>query len=257
MSFKLPNRVQETTTTAGTGPVTLAGAISGALSLASQVASGSTVIYGLFDSASYEYGYGTFTNAAGVYTLSRDTVIESSNGGSLVDFGVGTRNVIIGVPGGVLTTLLDPGAAQGIMLRSGVNVFSALTYAPATPLSTTLTLAGSSTPGTPAYSLQSGIYYRVGDLIYIDFQIAITAIGGMVGDLEIGGFPVATSRHSALCVHSWDNITGAKTPINVAWNGVDAWNIQAISTFGGTPAPLTAADIAATFLIRAAGVYML
>lgn len=97
MAFVLADRVQETTTTTGTGTVTLAGAVSGFQSF-SVVGNGNTTYYTIVDSTAgtWEVGLGTYTSSG--TTLSRTTVLASSNSGSLVNFGAGTKQVFVTYP---------------------------------------------------------------------------------------------------------------------------------------------------------------
>lgn len=97
MALVLKDRVRETTTTTGTGTVTLAGAVSGFQSF-SVVGDGNTTYYAIVDSTAntWEVGLGTYT-ASGT-TLSRDTILESSSGGSAVSFGAGTKDVFVTYP---------------------------------------------------------------------------------------------------------------------------------------------------------------
>ena len=97
MAFVLKDRVQETTTTTGTGTVTLAGAVSGFQSFAA-IGNGNNTFYTIADASgtSWEVGIGTYTSSG--TTLSRDTVLSSSNSGSLVNFSAGTKNVFVTLP---------------------------------------------------------------------------------------------------------------------------------------------------------------
>jgi hypothetical protein len=97
MAFVLADRVQETTTTTGTGTVTLAGAVTGFQSFAA-IGNGNTTFYSIADQAGsqWEVGVGTYTSSG--TTLSRDTVLSSSNSGSLVNFSAGTKNVFVTFP---------------------------------------------------------------------------------------------------------------------------------------------------------------
>lgn len=89
MALVLRDRVRETSTTSGTGTFTLAGAVTGYQSF-SAIGNANTTYYCIVDgvSATWEVGIGTYTSSG--TTLSRDTVLASSNSGNLVSFAVGT-----------------------------------------------------------------------------------------------------------------------------------------------------------------------
>jgi microcystin-dependent protein len=97
MALIVKDRVQETSTTAGTGTLTLNGAVLGFQSFAA-IGNGNTTYYAVSDpiTGDWEAGIGTYT-ASGT-TLSRDTVLSSSNGGSLVTFAASAKNVFCTYP---------------------------------------------------------------------------------------------------------------------------------------------------------------
>ena len=97
MPLVVKDRVKETTLTTGTGTLTLAGAVQGFQSFA-VIGNANTTYYTIVDAASgdWEVGVGTYT-ASGT-TLSRDTVLESSNANSLVNFGAGAKDVFVTYP---------------------------------------------------------------------------------------------------------------------------------------------------------------
>lgn len=99
MAFVLADRVKETTTTTGTGTITLAGAQLGYQSF-SAIGNANTTYYTIAGqgSSEWEVGIGTYTSAG--TTLSRDTVLASSNSGSLVSFSAGTKDVWCDYPAG-------------------------------------------------------------------------------------------------------------------------------------------------------------
>lgn len=99
MALVVADRVKETTTTTGTGTVTLAGASTGFQSFA-VIGNANTTYYTIAGqgTAEYEVGIGTYT-ASGT-TLSRTTVLASSNSGSLVSFSAGTKDVFVTYPAG-------------------------------------------------------------------------------------------------------------------------------------------------------------
>ena len=97
MALVLKDRVQETSTTTGTGTITLGGAVAGYQSFAASTPSGSIVYYCIAaqTGTDWEVGYGTFTSPD---QLSRTSVLSSSNSSSLVNFPAGTKNVFVTQP---------------------------------------------------------------------------------------------------------------------------------------------------------------
>jgi len=92
MAFVIRDRVKVTTTTTGTGTYTLGSAVSGYQDFAA-IGDGNTTYYTVTDNVDWEVGIGTFTSSG--TTLSRDTIISSSNGGSAVNWGAGTKEVFV------------------------------------------------------------------------------------------------------------------------------------------------------------------
>jgi hypothetical protein len=99
MAFQVADRVKETTTTTGTGTIDLGGAVAGFQTFVAGIGNGNETYYVITDSntGDFEVGVGTVTDAA-TDTLSRDTVISSSNAGALVNFGAGTKDVFCSLP---------------------------------------------------------------------------------------------------------------------------------------------------------------
>jgi hypothetical protein len=97
MALIVKDRVQEITTTVGTGTLTLGGAVLGFQSFAA-IGNGNTTYYAISDpiTGDWEVGIGTYT-ASGT-TLSRDTVLSSSTGASPVSFAAGAKNVFCTYP---------------------------------------------------------------------------------------------------------------------------------------------------------------
>lgn len=97
MALILKDRVKETTTTTGTGTVTLAGAVTGYQSF-SAVGNANETYYCIAGqgTSEWEVGIGVYTSSG--TTLSRATVLASSNSGSLVNFSAGTKDVFCTFP---------------------------------------------------------------------------------------------------------------------------------------------------------------
>jgi hypothetical protein len=91
MALVVADRVKESTSTTGTGALTLGGASAGYRTFASVCSDGDTVAYCVDGGADWETGIGTYNSSGG--TLSRTSVIASSNAGAAVNFGSGTKYV--------------------------------------------------------------------------------------------------------------------------------------------------------------------
>ena len=96
MALVLADRVKDTTTSTGTGTITLANSPPAGFQSFTAVGNGNTTYYTIAGGSQWEVGVGTYT-ASGT-TLSRDTVLSSSSGGSLVDFAAGTKDVFVTYP---------------------------------------------------------------------------------------------------------------------------------------------------------------
>jgi hypothetical protein len=95
MALVVKDRVKETTTTTGTGTLTLLGAATGFQAF-SVIGDGNTTYYTITNGTDWEVGIGTYTSSG--TTLSRDTILESSNSGSAVNWGAGTKDVFVTYP---------------------------------------------------------------------------------------------------------------------------------------------------------------
>ena len=99
MALVINDRVKETSTTTGTGTFSLAGAETGYESFVAGIGTTNTTYYAieLNSAGEWEVGIGTVTDAT-PDTLSRDTIITSSNSDSAVNFSAGTKNVFCTLP---------------------------------------------------------------------------------------------------------------------------------------------------------------
>ena len=124
MALVLNDRVKETTTTTGTGALTLAGAVTGFETFGTGVGNSNTTYYAvtLPGSAEFEVGLGTLNSDSS--TITRTTVISSSNSDNAVNFSAGTKTIFCTLPASK-TVFLD--ASGNATLGADLSVGDDLT----------------------------------------------------------------------------------------------------------------------------------
>ena len=138
MALVVKDRVRETSTTTGTGTLTLAGAVTGFQTFSSAIGNTNTTYYTITNGSEWETGIGT----VGAGTLTRTTVLASSNAGSAVTFSAGTKDVFCSYPAGksFYTDLLGTNVATALGVSVGTaGAFVTNGGALGTPTSGTLT----------------------------------------------------------------------------------------------------------------------
>lgn len=130
MALIVKDRVQETTSTTGTGTLTFTGAVSGFQTFSAAIGNGNTTYYSIVGDNEWEVGIGTVA----ANTLSRDTVLSSSTG-SAVSFSAGVKNVFCTYPADKAVTI------DGVQTLTNKTLTSPTLTTPAlgTPASGTLT----------------------------------------------------------------------------------------------------------------------
>jgi|DEB0MinimDraft_10_1074344.scaffolds.fasta_scaffold30589_2 hypothetical protein len=125
MALVVKDRVKQQTTTTGTGTLTLSGSYTG-FDTFSQIGDGNTTYYVITDDVTgdWEVGLGTYT-AAGT-TLSRDTILASSNAGAAIDLAAGTKVVFCGYPA-EKSVYLDDSGNLGISGTVSATAFTGAT----------------------------------------------------------------------------------------------------------------------------------
>lgn len=153
MAFVVADRVKETTTTTGTGTLTLAGASTGFRSFSSGVGANNTTYYTISSSSGSEWEVGVGTVGAGGTTLTRDSVLSSSNAGSLVNLSAGTKDVFVTYAAG--KGVLD---YQNVIQTSG----TAAIYSNPTTISTNATISsGTNGLSNGPLTINSGVTVTV------------------------------------------------------------------------------------------------
>ena len=124
MALVINDRVKETTTTTGTGAVSLGGATTGFETFASGIGNSNTTYYVIAHQTASEWEVGLGTLDGDSSDLTRTTVISSSNSDSAVDFAAGTKDVFCTVPA---SKLLIEDANNDITIGRNLTVTGDLT----------------------------------------------------------------------------------------------------------------------------------
>lgn len=102
MAFKLQDFVKETSSVVGTGDIACGGAVANYNSFASFLSNGDTTFYSINIGSAFETGIGTYNTGAN--SITRTTVLSSSNAGVAVSFAAGTKTIICGLPSKAIGT---------------------------------------------------------------------------------------------------------------------------------------------------------
>jgi hypothetical protein len=129
MAIVVADRVKETTTTAGTGTITLLGAATGFQSFA-VIGNANLTYYTIAGQTGneWEVGIGTYTSSG--TTLARTTVLANSSATqpSALSFSAGTKDVFVTYPAGVSSTngvmAQSTTVSQSTTIASGANGLS-------------------------------------------------------------------------------------------------------------------------------------
>ena len=104
MALVISDRIKESSTTTGTGTLTLGGALTGFETFTANLSDGDTTYYCCTDNTDFEVGLGTFASSG--TTLARTTILASSNSNNAVNWSSGTRTVFCTLPA-AKTVFLD------------------------------------------------------------------------------------------------------------------------------------------------------
>jgi hypothetical protein len=264
MAFAVADRVKETSTTTGTGTLNLGGAEPGYQTFVAGIGNGNTTYYAIVNRATseFEVGIGTVTDAA-PDTLSRDTIISSSNGGSAVNFSAGTKDVICTLPSeksyvldnaGDTTISADlsvtsiSGSGAGLTTLNASNVSSGtlsndrLDTVPTTKGGTGLTTIGSANQVLAVNGGGTALEYQTisADITGVTAGNGLTG-GGTTGDvtLNVGAGTGIDVSADAVAVDVSDFMTNGANNRVVTATGTDGMNAEANMTFDGSVLSVT------------------
>ena len=245
MPLVLADRVRETTTTTGTGTISLAGPVSGFQGFSTAIGNANTTYYTIVDAATgaWEVGLGTYTSSGS--TLARTTVLSSSNSDALVPFASGTKDVFVTQPAERAVYIL--GAGTGLAAGAAAFTANGVPYASATNTLTTgsaltfdgtnLQVGGNSQPIIRAVSSSTNNatarLFTDGDTVYVGSANTSTTGGSVPVVFQIGGSEQMRLTSTGLGI-------GTSSPgFKLDVGGQDGTNIALRST-GTTAAKLRA-----------------
>ena len=220
MTLQRADRVWETTATTGTGAYVLAGARTGFLAFSAVCANNDTAEYTATDGTNWEVGLGTWTTGG---NLARTTIYASSNSGSAVSWGAGSKDIFLDLPAKYFsspTSAAQEPAHTGDVTNSAGSL--AMTLA-ATTNSTLTTLSSLNSVGT----ITTGTWSAG----------AVTASGNITSVSNTQGYitsnTYSSSNQSVIDGHRWRGSQGSPTTLVAgdvivdfrAW-GYDGANIQ-------------------------------
>lgn len=98
MALVVADRVKETTTSTGTGAISLGGAEPNFRTFSSVLSDADTTYYAIIDDSNLAFEVGLGTYASSGNTITRTTVLASSNSNNAVSFSAGTKDVFLTYP---------------------------------------------------------------------------------------------------------------------------------------------------------------
>jgi len=121
MALVVKDRVQETTSSPGTGAAVLLGAVTGYQTFGGVMSNGDTTYYTIADQSGsrWEVGIGTYITSGN--EIARTTVLASSNSGSAVDFNSGTQVIFLTYPAEVSVYASNSPTLNYVLTAQGVG----------------------------------------------------------------------------------------------------------------------------------------
>lgn len=210
MAFVIADRVRETSVSTGTGNFTLDGAVTGYQTFDAVLDSADTTYYTIAaqGGSEWEVGIGTFTAPA---TLARTTILSSSNGGSIVTFSAGSKDVFISLPASKTVQSFSAGSTG---LTPSTASFGAVT------LGGTLAIANGGTGSTTASAALTalGAVAKSGDTMTGTLEVPSLKIQSTGGGSVTLNTPSTASNFTATFPANTGNVvtTGSSAVVTQA-----------------------------------------
>lgn len=155
MALVINDRVRETTTTTGTGAMTFAGAVDGFETFSAGIGNNNTTYYAISLNSAQEFEVGLGTLNASSTTLTRSTVISSSNSDAAVDFSAGSKEIFCTLPASKTIYLDGSGdmVGSGIIVNANIDANAAIAHSKMAALTTSRAMVTSGSGFSSASSV--------------------------------------------------------------------------------------------------------
>tara|TARA_A100000171_G_scaffold50328_1_gene61434 strand:- start:596 stop:1576 length:981 start_codon:yes stop_codon:yes gene_type:complete len=247
MALVIADRVKETTTTTGTGAISLAGAATNFRAFSSVMSNADTTYYAIIDDTNnaFEIGLGTYASSGN--TITRTTVLTSSNSNNAVDFGSGSKDVFLTYPadkavakdasgdisvnisgqpdanlGDVLVNQLDIQAQGDLRLQDSLGGEYVALQAPS-GVASSYTLTFPMSDGSADQVIKTN---GSGQLSFVNNITSVVAGNGLTGGATSGDATVTVGAGAGVTVNSADVAVTMPVKAFVNFNGTGTVSIR-------------------------------
>ena len=237
MTLLIKDRVQEVTTSSGTGPILLGTSfIAGYVDIGTAIGNGNTTPYVITDTTNnvYEIGVGQYILAN--TSLLRLQVLASSNANALVNFAAGAKNIFVDVP-----------AAYISLTVRGLNQFASTTSANLASIISDAVGTGPLVFANNAVFVTPTLGVATGTSLTLSTALPITSGGtNSTATPTAGGIGYGTGT-----AHAYNAVGTSGQVLTSAGAGVPTWTSTASININGTVGATTPAAVTGTIITAA------